>query len=82
MYLIGEAEMNCCSIRVCTVLLVIFGFLDDISMWAVSNVCKRWRHLLMSHVPDEEWHRFTEKRFPLFRALYRVHCWSYIYAKL
>ncbi|KAF0289516.1 Ubiquitin-conjugating enzyme E2 28 [Amphibalanus amphitrite] len=64
------------------VLLVIFGYLDDISMWAVSNVCKRWRHLLMSHVPDEEWHRFTEKRFPLFRALYRVHCWSYIYAKL
>lgn len=30
------------------ILMIIFSFLDDISLYAVANVCKRWKQLVMT----------------------------------
>ena len=30
--------------------LFVFSFLDDISLYAVGNVCRRWHHLLRGQV--------------------------------
>lgn len=37
------------------VLMVIFSFLDDISLFAVGNVCRRWHQLLTSQTTPEHW---------------------------
>lgn len=36
------------------VLLFIFSFLDDISLYAVGNVCRRW-HMLQSEMSAGSW---------------------------
>uniref|UniRef100_T1J244 E2 ubiquitin-conjugating enzyme n=1 Tax=Strigamia maritima TaxID=126957 RepID=T1J244_STRMM len=64
------------------VLLLVFSFLDDISLWNVSQVCKRWRQLLEAESAQEQWQQFTLKRWPLFRPLYPVQSWRTIYTKL
>ena len=51
------------------VLLHIFSFLDDLTLYAVGNVCRRWNAVLCSQVPSEQWQVFTRRRWPLFRPL-------------
>ena len=38
------------------VLMVIFSYLDDISLFAVGNVCRRWYQLLTSQTTPEQWY--------------------------
>ena len=37
------------------VLMGIFSFLDDISLFAVGHVCRRWHQLLASQTTPEQW---------------------------
>ncbi len=37
------------------VLLYIFSFLDDLTLYAVGNVCRRWNIVLNSQVLPEQW---------------------------
>jgi hypothetical protein len=37
------------------VLMVVFSFLDDISLYAVAHVCKRWYQILASQTNSEQW---------------------------
>ena len=37
------------------VLMGIFKFLDDISLFAVGHVCRRWHQLLASQTTPEQW---------------------------
>ena len=64
------------------VLMVIFSFLDDISLYAVGNVCRRWHQLLVSQTTSEQWQTYTRRRWPLFRPLCRVTDWFAIYSSL
>ena len=64
------------------VLMLIFSFLDDISLYAVGNVCRRWHQLLISQTTSEQWQIYTRRRWPLFRPLYRVTDWFSIYSSL
>ncbi|XP_076066057.1 modifier of rpr and grim, ubiquitously expressed [Oratosquilla oratoria] len=64
------------------VLMLVFRLLDDMTLWCVGRVCRRWQQLLQSCTTDEDWHIYTRKRWPLFRPLYRVDYWEPIYTKL
>jgi len=64
------------------VLLGVFAYLDDISLWAASNVCSRWRSLLDASLADHRWHSFITLRWPLFNVQYQGTKWKKIYAKL
>lgn len=37
------------------VLLVIFSHLDDIALYAVGNVCRRWRIVLRDYINSSQW---------------------------
>jgi hypothetical protein len=43
------------------VLLVIFSYLDDISLYAVGSVCRRWRQILTTNYFPARWREFTTK---------------------
>jgi len=65
-----------------TVLLAVFSYLDDMSLWSVGNVCKRWRHLLHTHVAGEQWRVYTMRRWPLYKPLCAVQDWFKVYTEL
>ena len=64
------------------VLMLIFSFLDDISLYSVGNVCSRWHQLLVSQTTSEQWQIYTRKRWPLFRPLCRITDWFGTYSSL
>jgi len=64
------------------VVLVIFGHLDDISLYAVGNVCRRWRQLLRSQSSPHQWHMYTRRRWPLYQPLSTVTDWFTIFSTL
>ncbi|XP_063239047.1 uncharacterized protein LOC134540316 [Bacillus rossius redtenbacheri] len=64
------------------VLLVVFSYLDDLSLWSVGNVCRRWNRLLRTHVSAEQWRGYTNNRWPLFRPLCFVRDWFKVYTQL
>ncbi|XP_060569349.1 uncharacterized protein LOC132727783 [Ruditapes philippinarum] len=64
------------------VLLVVFKYLDDISLWTAGMVCPRWQQLLQGETNDSKWREFTKLRWPLFNPHYKVKKWKTIYTKL
>ena len=64
------------------VLMLIFSFLDDISLYAVGNVCRRWHQLLVSQTTSEQWKTYTRRRWPLYKPLCPVSDWFAIYSHL
>ena len=60
------------------VTLLIFLHLDDISLYTVGNVCRQWRHLLMSNSSMSQWMDFTTKRWPLFQPLIKISDWLWL----
>ncbi|KAL1110467.1 hypothetical protein AAG570_007995 [Ranatra chinensis] len=64
------------------VLLVVFSYLDDMSLWSVGNVCKRWHHLLKSHMSDHIWRVYTQLRFPIYKPFFTVKSWFKVYTRL
>ena len=64
------------------VLMLIFSFLDDITLYAVGNVCRRWHQLLVSQTTSEQWQIYTRRRWPLYRPLCPVKDWFSIYSSL
>ncbi|WAR11712.1 UBC9-like protein, partial [Mya arenaria] len=64
------------------VLLVVFKYLDDISLWTAGMVCPRWQQLLQGETTETRWHEFIKLRWPLFSPNYKVKNWKTIYTKL
>ena len=64
------------------VFMLIFSFLDDITLYAVGNVCRRWHQLLVSQTTSEQWQVYTRRRWPLYRPLCPVKDWFAIYSSL
>ncbi|KAK3086564.1 hypothetical protein FSP39_020298 [Pinctada imbricata] len=64
------------------VLLVVFKYLDDISLWTAGRVCTRWRQILDGETTESQWKEFCKLRWPLFYPQYRVKNWKTIYTKL
>ena len=64
------------------VLMVIFSYLDDISLFAVGNVCRRWYHLLHTQTTPEQWFVYTRRRWPLFNPMIYITDWFATYSAL
>lgn len=58
-----------------TVLLSIFSYLDDISLWNASEVCRRWRKILEAHTPQTMWQKYIKERWPLYDSLVQKPNW-------
>lgn len=57
------------------VLLVIFSYLDDISLCHVGEVCKQWKNILEVHTPQSLWQRYTKTRWPLYTQITQTTNW-------
>lgn len=57
------------------VLLVIFSYLDDISLCHVGEVCKQWKKILEIHTPQSLWQRYTRTRWPLYHQITNTTNW-------
>jgi len=57
------------------VLLTVFSYLDEFSLWCVSKVCTRWDQLLRSHTPQTTWRKLAQKCWPLYEPLKQVDDW-------
>merc|ERR1712018_584859 len=64
------------------VLMKIFSYLDDISLFAVGNVCRRWYQLLQSQTTPEQWFVYTRRRWPLFNPMIYITDWFATYSAL
>lgn len=57
------------------VLLVIFSYLDDISLCNSAEVCKQWKSIVEAHTPQSMWERYTKSRWPLYRQITQASNW-------
>jgi len=64
------------------VLIAIFSFLDDLSLWTAMQVSGRWRHLVADEYPDDTWRIWLKMRWPLFEPLLHPKSWREAYSRL
>jgi ubiquitin-conjugating enzyme E2 D/E len=64
------------------VLLCIFRNLDDLSLWSVSAVCKKWHELIKQEISQAEWKSFITKRWVLFKSAIQVKCYQTLFSQL
>lgn len=57
------------------VLLVIFSYLDDISLCHSAEVCKQWKSIVEAHTPQSLWQRYTKARWPLYHQITHTTNW-------
>ncbi|KAF6217129.1 hypothetical protein GE061_001482 [Apolygus lucorum] len=64
------------------VLLLVFSFLDDMSLWSAGNVCRRWYVIMRTCKTSENWKVYTERRFPIYKPLCHIDDWYNAYTAL
>lgn len=64
------------------ILLKIFSYLDDLSLWTVSEVCRKWKTILSRNTPQVFWKRYIKERFPLFQQISFVSNWMQMYCSM
>lgn len=64
------------------ILLKIFSYLDDLSLWTVSEVCRKWKTILSRNTPQVFWKRYSKERFPLLQQISNVSNWMQMYCAL
>lgn len=64
------------------VLIVVFSYLDDLSLCSVSKACSRWSRIIQDTTSSEQWRYFVYARFPLFNSRISISNWYSVYAKL
>ncbi|XP_031334460.1 uncharacterized protein LOC116164418 isoform X1 [Photinus pyralis] len=64
------------------VLIIVFQYLDEISLWTVGQVCSRWREILHMHIRPEIWRVLTLQRWPLLCIPTIDIDWYNMYTKL
>ncbi|KAK4320247.1 hypothetical protein Pmani_008858 [Petrolisthes manimaculis] len=62
--------------------VLVFALLDDMTLWSVGRVCRRWQELVDRYVTDEQWQRYTQRRWPLYSPLFKDVPWQMVYTKL
>ncbi|XP_068725461.1 uncharacterized protein [Montipora capricornis] len=61
------------------ILLMIFSFLDDISLCMVGQVCHWWYELAGEH---NQWRQHVLTRWPLFKSKKTIKSWQKLYIKM
>lgn len=64
------------------ILLKIFSYLDDLSLFTVSEVCRKWKIILERNTTQVFWKRYIKERFPLFQQISFVSNWMQMYCSL
>lgn len=64
------------------VLLVIFSYLDDISLCHVGETCKQWKNILEVHTPQSLWQRYTRTRWPLYHQITNTNNWFKVFQNM
>lgn len=64
------------------VLIKIFRNLDDLSLWSVSLVNRKWNQLIKNEINQDEWKSYVSKRWILYKPAINVSCWQNIYTQL
>ncbi|XP_019867904.1 uncharacterized protein LOC109596664 isoform X2 [Aethina tumida] len=64
------------------VLIIMFTYLDEISLWSIGQVCTRWREILFMCVKPERWRDYTRKRWPLLPVLNQDQDWYELYSSM
>lgn len=70
--IISDVEIGALPVEV---LLHIFSFLDDITLWVVSEVSVYWRKIVEQRSPESIWRIGVQKRWPLFNSNVEVGNW-------
>lgn len=69
---ISDVEIGALPVEV---LIHIFSFLDDISLWVVSEVSKQWCEIVEKNSQESVWRIGLEKRWPMFKSKVEVKSW-------
>jgi len=80
-WVLYDLEIHC-SVLCIAVLLAVFHYLDDISLWQATRVCLRWQNILNAELCEDQWKKFIDRRWPLFQPQYSVACWKIVYSKM
>lgn len=70
--IISDVEIGALPVEV---LIHIFSYLDDISLWVVSEVSKQWKEIVEINSPETLWRRGLKERWPLFVSKVEVRNW-------
>lgn len=60
----------------------IFGFLDELSLWSASQVCRRWQEVVHMLIPPLQWLAFVELRWPLLNSCPTEKDWYEVYTTM
>lgn len=77
----GQAKNNITALPV-EIMVIIFSYLDDMSMWKASEVCRQWRSILDQNTSQLMWKKYLKERWPLFQCLVDVPNWFKLYSAL
>nr|XP_017094967.2 uncharacterized protein LOC108124001 [Drosophila bipectinata] len=64
------------------VMLKIFAYLDDMSLWMASEVCKQWHDIVAKSTAQSMWKTYIKQRWPLFESLANNPDWYRLYGAL
>ncbi|XP_030382978.1 uncharacterized protein LOC115630516 [Scaptodrosophila lebanonensis] len=64
------------------VMLKIFAYLDDMSLWMASEVCKQWHDIIGKNTAPSMWKMYIKQRWPLFECLTEMPDWYKMYGAL
>lgn len=64
------------------IMVIIFSYLDDMSMWKASEVCKQWHDIIAQNTSQQMWRKYFKERWPLFQNLVEVQDWMQLYGAL
>lgn len=65
------------------VLMHMFSYLDEISLWSIGQVCTRWKAILFMCIKPDKWKQFTLLRWPLLAVRPDLECdWYELYTSM
>ncbi|KAH8298351.1 hypothetical protein KR018_007335 [Drosophila ironensis] len=75
----GRASVSMIPVEV---MLKIFAYLDDMSLWMASEVCKQWHDIVAKNTAQSMWKTCIKQRWPLFESLADNPDWYRLYGAL
>uniref|UniRef100_A0A6P4E866 E2 ubiquitin-conjugating enzyme n=1 Tax=Drosophila rhopaloa TaxID=1041015 RepID=A0A6P4E866_DRORH len=76
------SSRNIVNIIPVEVMLKIFAYLDDMSLWMASEVCKQWHDIVGKNTAQSMWKAYIKQRWPLFESLADNPNWYRLYGAL
>ncbi|KAL7741252.1 hypothetical protein ACLKA6_015138 [Drosophila palustris] len=78
----GTSDKSITSLIPVEVMLKIFAYLDDMSLWMASEVCKQWNEIIAKNTAQSMWKTYIKQRWPLFESLSEQPDWYKLYGAL